>query len=241
MVLLLKSLAYRCGPSPPVQPRQAAEEAARAAEEATLALAEAMVEAIVEEEAAAEAAAAVEAEAQRVTEQRQAFRADQFARAGNLNAHYLTTGPEFWRQSGGQIDAFCDFVGSGGTFAGCTRYFREQARPVNCYLVEPAGAAVIAGQDLNCPDHPIQGGGYAMSELDHLQGLQPDGYVQIDGELAAHTSRLLAQKEGLFAGYSSGANVAAALQLLQGPERGSTIALVLCDAGLKYLSTDLWP
>ena len=183
----------------------------------------------------------VEAEAQRQVEQRGAFRADQFVRVGNPNAHALGTGPEFWRQSGGEIDAFCDFVGSGGTFAGCTRFFRAQARPVRCYLVEPEGAAVLAGQAAKCGDHPIQGGGYSMAALQHLGGVTPDGYVQVSGAMAADACQQLARREGLFAGYSSGANVAAALALLNGPERGSTLAVVLCDSGLKYLSTDLWP
>ena len=183
----------------------------------------------------------VEAEAQRQTAQRGAFRADQFARAGNPDAHACGTGPEIWQQSGGEVDVFCDFAGSGGTFAGCTRFFRQQARPIRCYLVEPAGAAVLSGAAVESADHPIQGGGYGMPELPHLDGVTPDGFVQVSGAQATETARRLAREEGLFAGYSSGANVAAALHLLQGPERGATIAVVLCDSGLKYLSTDLWP
>jgi cysteine synthase A len=183
----------------------------------------------------------VEVVARRITAERGAFRADQFALEGNLRSHYLGTGPEIWHQSGGRVEAFCDFVGSGGTYAGCTRFFKEQNPNIRCYVVEPTGAAAVAGAQVTNPDHPIQGGGYSMSDLQHLRGVPVDGYLTVTGGEATECARRLAREEGLFAGYSSGANLAAALQLLAGPERGSTIAIVLCDSGLKYLSTDLWP
>ena len=68
-----------------------------------------------------------------------------------------------------------------------------------------------------------------------------DGYVQVTSTQAIACARRLAREEGIFAGYSSGANVAAALQLLNGDKQGRTIAVVICDSGLKYLSTDLYP
>jgi cysteine synthase A len=67
-----------------------------------------------------------------------------------------------------------------------------------------------------------------------------DGYLQVEDTEAIRVARRLAREEGIFAGFSSGANVAAALQLLQSSCRGKTIAVLLCDSGLKYLSTDLW-
>ena len=70
--------------------------------------------------------ALVEEVAQRITAERGAFRADQFRQPGNFRAHYLHTGPEFLRQSGGRFDAFCDFAGTGGSFAGCAAAFKEQ-------------------------------------------------------------------------------------------------------------------
>ncbi len=175
-----------------------------------------------------------------LTLERDAFRADQFAREGNPGAHAQTTGPELWRQSGGRIDAFCDFVGSGGTLAGVSRYLRAQNPAIKCYPVEPTGAAVLAGQPANNPDHPIQGGGYAMADLTFLRETSWNGYLNIDAESAKQTTRDLARLEGIFAGYSAGANVAAALQLLQGPHQGETVAVIICDCGLKYLSTDLF-
>jgi cysteine synthase A len=79
-----------------------------------------------------------------------------------------------------------------------------------------------------------------MSQLDQLDGVAPDGYVQISGGEARQASRDLARVEGIFAGYSTGANVAAALKLLRGELAGGTLAVVACDSGLKYVSTELW-
>lgn len=158
-----------------------------------------------------------------------AFRADQFRLPGNRNAHYFGTAPEIWAQSGGAITAFCDFAGSAGTFAGCTRYFRERNPAIRCYLVEP-----------DRPDHPIQGGGYGIEGLRQLDGVEPDGRMTVTGSDAIACARRLAREEGIFAGCSSGANLAAALALLAGPLPGATVAIIACDSGLKYLSTGLW-
>lgn len=185
--------------------------------------------------------ALVEQVAQRVTQERNAFRADQFNHEGNCRAHYLHTGPEIWNQSGGSITAFCDFVGSGGNFTGVTQYLKQQNPEIRCYVVEPEGAAALAGQSVTRPKHPIQGGGYAMPDLTFLQGLNFDGCLQVSGEEARAATRRLAREEGIFAGFSSGANLAAALKLLEGPLSGHTIGIMICDSGLKYLSTDLWP
>ena len=184
--------------------------------------------------------ALVEDQARQITRERGAFRADQFQLPGNSRAHYRHTAPEIMRQSGG-VDAFCDFVGSGGSFAGCARYFKECDPTIQCYAVEPAGAAALAGQAVSRPNHKIQGGGYAMSELPLIDRELIDGCLQVSDEDALQMTRRLARDEGLFAGFSSGANLAAALQLLTTIHRGDRIAILLPDSGLKYLSTDLWP
>ncbi len=184
--------------------------------------------------------AEVDRVATELTTERNAFRADQFRRAGNPAAHEHMTGPELWEQSGGRIDAFCDFVGSGGTLAGTSRYLQKQNPDIKCYPIEPQGAAVIAGQDVVTPEHPIQGGGYVMGDLNFLQGQTWDGFLQVDGDLARQTARDLARLEGIFAGFSAGANVAGAIELLKGDHKGQTIAVIICDSGLKYLSTDLF-
>jgi cysteine synthase A len=183
----------------------------------------------------------VERETRRIVEERGAFRADQFELPGNRHAHHDGTAAEIWQQSRGSITAFCDFVGSGGTFAGCTSYFREQDRNVRCYVVEPEGAAALASQPVTKPEHPIQGGGYIREHLTQMDDISPDGFLTVTHEEAIETTRALARREGIFAGFSSGANVTAAMQLLRGAEAGGTIAVIICDAGLKYLSTNLWP
>jgi len=184
--------------------------------------------------------ALVEDVARRLTTERGAFRADQFHRDGAWLAHYHTTGAEIWEQSGGQIDAFADFVGTGGTYAGVTRWLKERKPEIRCYVVEPKDAAAIAGSPITRPNHPIQGGGYAIADLDFLRGVPVDGYLAVSGEEARDMTRALAAEEGVFAGFSSGANVAAALQLLAGELRGKCVAVVICDSGLKYLTTGLW-
>ncbi len=191
-------------------------------------------------EVSGEDLALVEDAVNEIVQKRDAFRADQFRREASRRAHYTTTGPEFWHQSGHTIDAFCDFAGSGGTFAGCSQYFKEQEPSIKCYLVEPAGAAALAGERIIQPTHPIQGGGYGMERLELLSDVVIDDYIKVTGEQARYCARRLAAQEGIFAGYSSGANLAAAMQLLEGQERGRTIAIVICDSGLKYLSTNLW-
>lgn len=182
----------------------------------------------------------VEQETQRIVCQRNAFRADQFTLASNARAHYLHTGSEILQQSGGTIQAFCDFSGTGGSFAGCARAFKEHDPSIQCFLVEPTDAAALAGEPVINPNHRIQGGGYSMEELPLLRKDHVDGYLQVSDADAVHVARRLAREEGIFAGFSSGANVAAALQLLQGSYRGKTIAVLINDSGLKYLSTDLW-
>jgi cysteine synthase A len=171
--------------------------------------------------------ALVELAAQKVTEDRGAYRADQFQRDGNPLAHETGTGPEIWSQSGGSVTAFCDFIGSGGTLAGVSRYLSPKG--VRCYGVDP-----------DKPNHPIQGGGYSMPDLTHMKDVSIAGTITVSGRDAKEAARLLASTEGIFAGFSAGANLAAAIQLLTGVEQGGTIAVVMCDSGLKYLSTDLW-
>jgi len=183
--------------------------------------------------------ARAEARAREITQERGAFRVDQFVRDGNWRAHLQTTGAEIVQQTD-RIDAFCDFVGSGGTFRGCAQAFRAANPAVRCYVVEPAGAAVLAGDPAVRPNHRIQGGGYSKAHLRFLADVSGDGFLQVTDEDAISCARRLAVEEGIFAGFSTGANLCAALQLLSGPHRGQTIVTLACDSGLKYLSTDLW-
>jgi len=185
--------------------------------------------------------ALVETRARELTHERGAFRADQFTRLANRSAHEQHTGPELWEQTGGRIDAFCEFVGSGGTYAGVTTALKARRRSIACYIVEPATAAILAGKPITDPNHCIQGGGYSMAELPLLNEVPIDGYLQVTDAEVVDAARRLAREEGVFAGFSSGAVVSAALSLLAEGYPGGTVAVVLADSGLKYLSTDLWP
>lgn len=184
--------------------------------------------------------ALVETVAQQIVAERNAFRADQFNLTSNIRAHANHTAPEMWQQSGQTIDVFCDFVGSGGTFAGCAQFFKSLDQSVACYVIEPEGAAALAGQAITQPDHRIQGGGYAMPDLPLINHEHVDGYLTVSDRVATEMARHLAREEGIFGGFSAGANVATALRLLETTHSGATIAVLICDSGLKYLSTDLW-
>ena len=184
--------------------------------------------------------ALVEAAASRAAAERRAFRANQFRLAGNPNAHEDATAAELWRQSGGSVDVFCEFVGTGGTFTGIARFLKAKKRSIACYVVEPEGAAVLAGEDLVQPAHRIQGGGYSMTTLPLLDPTLVDGCVAVSDIDAIDGARRLARQEGILAGFSAGACLVAAERLLRDRHAGNTAVIVLADSGMKYLSTDLW-
>ena len=185
--------------------------------------------------------ARVEERTEQLVAERGAFRADQFARPANVLAHERHTGPEIWEQSGGRVDVFLDLVGTGGTFTGVARALRQRNPALRAYVVEPEGAAVLAGRPLTNPRHKLQGAGYARTELPLLDRSLVTGYLEVTDAEAIAAARFLAAEEGIFAGFSTGAHLAAAWQLLDGPEAGATIVFLVCDSGLKYLSTDLFP
>ena len=184
--------------------------------------------------------ARVEEVARKIVAERNAFRADQFNLEANFLAHYQHTGPEILAQCDGAVDAFCDFAGTGGTFAGISRALKEHDGRIGCYLIEPEGAAVLSGAGLINGEHRIQGGGYSMSSLKMLDNAPIDGYIQVSDDEAIHWARRLAAEEGIFGGFSSGANLAGAVRLLNGEYKGRNVVFLICDSGLKYLSTDLW-
>ncbi len=183
--------------------------------------------------------ALVEKRAKEITKERNAFRADQFNLTSCVNAHALYTAEEMWLQTEGQIDVFVDFVGSGSTFAGCAKGLKKHNLNIRCYVVEPATAAIYAGKAVTNKSHKIQGGGYSL-DLPLLDKTMISGCIQVTDDEAKDMAQNLARLEGIFAGFSSGANVCAALKLLKGLEKGKNIALTLNDSGLKYLSTDLY-
>jgi cysteine synthase A len=170
----------------------------------------------------------------------EALYVDQFGNPANADAHYEGTAPEFWRQTSGQLDAFVQFSGTGGAYAGCIRYFKEQNSVVAGYIVEPLGSEVLAGQPVTCAHHLIQGGGYGKPDLPLLKGVPVDGYLAVSDDEALEGMRMLACIEGVFAGPSSGANLAAAIKIVQGSIAPVTVGMIVCDSGLKYLSTGMF-
>lgn len=183
----------------------------------------------------------VERETARLVAERGAFRADQFVREANVLAHQRHTGPEIWEQSGGSVDVYLDLVGTAGSFTGVTRALRERNPALRAYLVEPAGVAVLAGRPVEDPGHKLQGAGYGRTDLPLYDPSLVTGFLQVSDADAIRAARFLAAEEGILGGFSTGAHLAAAWQLLGGPEAGATVAFLVCDSGLKYLSTDLFP
>ncbi len=182
----------------------------------------------------------VEKKTAELTHKLKAFRADQFYNISNVEAHEFTTGEEIWEQTGGKIDAFVAAVGTAGTFIGVARALKKKNPSIRTYAVEPANTPFLAGRKIKTTKHKIQGAGYAM--IPPLW--QPevcDGFLTATDNEAIRTARLLGKKEGICAGFSAGANVACALKIAKKAEKGSVIVTVLCDTGLKYLSTDLYP
>jgi cysteine synthase A len=167
-----------------------------------------------------------------------AYYVDQFNNDNNCKAHEETTGPEIWKQTGGRIDAFLATVGTAGTFVGATRYLKKQNKDIVCVAVEPSGAEVIKGEPVTKPLHLLQGSGYGMvPRLFSFDTL--DMTIGVTDEESVKYKKLLGEKEGLYLGYTSGANVAAAVKLLESGRlpKDAWVVTVLNDSGLKYPAT----
>jgi cysteine synthase A len=181
--------------------------------------------------------------AETLTRELGAFRCDQFHDPANVRAHEEGTAEEIWADLGGKINAFCDFVGSGGTFVGIARGLKRHDPTIRCYAVEPWTAPVLSGKPVTRANHKIQGGGYSLRPPLWEPRLL-DGTLIVTDDEAIRWTRSLARVEGIFGGFSSGANLAAAMRLLQASQTSGEPAQVVFtvnDSGLKYLSTDLWP
>ena len=180
----------------------------------------------------------VEIETERLVKETGAFYLNQFANQNNSISQEVAAN-EMWTQSEGKIQVFLDFIGTGGTFAGYSRALKNHNPEIRCYTVEPYGLAYYKNEIIEGASHGIQGGGYAK-EMPVVDRSLIDGYVTVTDEEAVNLTRLLAKKEGIFAGFSSGANLSAAIKLLEGDEKGKDIGIVINDCGLKYMSTDLF-
>ncbi|MFT4041008.1 MAG: cysteine synthase family protein [Thermomicrobiales bacterium] len=168
-----------------------------------------------------------------------AWRPDQFQNPSNPRAHELGAGPEIWKQSDGALAAFVTLVGTGGTFIGVARALKARDAAIRCLAVEPAGAQTIAGLATTAAGHMLQGGGYALIPPLWDASLC-DGTLAVADDEAVATARLLAEREGILAGYSTGGNVAAALRVARDLPPGAAVATIACDTGARYLSSGLF-
>ena len=164
--------------------------------------------------------------------------AGQFDNKANARAHFETTGPEIWRDTDGAVDIFVAGVGTGGTVTGVGQYLKQQKPAVEVVAVEPAASPLLSGGKAG--NHGLQGMGanFIPSVLDRAVC---DRIACVTEEEAYAAARLLARKEGILAGISSGAALHAALELAKKEENaGRTIVALLPDTGERYLSTDLF-
>jgi len=167
------------------------------------------------------------------------FMPQQFKNPANPAIHEKTTGPEIWSDTAGEIDILVSGVGTGGTLTGVSRYIKNgRKHSLKTIAVEPSGSPVLSGGDPG--KHKIQGIGAGFVP-DVLDTSMIDEVVQVDDATAMSVSQQLARHEGITCGISSGAAMAAALEIASRPEsHGKTIVVVLPDSGERYLSTPMF-
>ncbi len=173
------------------------------------------------------------------------FLPQQFENPANPAIHEKTTGPEIWQDTDGEVDIFIAGVGTGGTLTGVSRYIKHtQGKAIQTIAVEPEASPIIsqtrAGQDIKPAPHKIQGIG-ANFVPKNLDLSLVDGVETISNEDAIDYARRLMREEGILAGISCGAAVAAAARVAARPENADkTIVVILPDTGERYLSTVLF-
>ena len=164
--------------------------------------------------------------------------ANQFDNVVNRQAHYETTGPEIWRDTGGRIDAFVCATGTGGTLAGVARYLKERRPEVRVVLADPMGSALyqyVKSGELKLQGSSITEGIGSSRVTANLEGTPIDDAVQIDDRQCVDMIYHLLRREGLFVGGSTGINVAAAVRVARELGPAHTVVTLLCDRGSLYL------
>lgn len=163
------------------------------------------------------------------------FMPDQFSNPANPAMHRQTTALEIWEALDGRIDAFVAAVGTGGTITGCGEVLKQRNAQVKVIAVEPSGSPVLSGGDPG--PHKIQGIGAGFVPKVLNRSIL-DGVVTVTDDQAYQTAKLLAKREGLLVGISSGANVFAAQKVAQELGPGKNVVTVLCDTGERYISIE---
>lgn len=165
------------------------------------------------------------------------FMPNQFANPSNTQIHEQTTAKEIWEDTEGKINAFVAGVGTSGTAMGVSLGLKKKNPKIKIYVIEPANSAVISGE---CPGyHRIQGIGEGFIP-DLYSHEHADGVIRVSDVEAKATACRLARLEGIFTGYSAGANVFATLKVAESLKEGETVLTVIPDTGMKYLSTELF-
>ena len=162
----------------------------------------------------------------------------QFTNPHNPEAHYKTTGPEIWQDTGGQVDVFVATVGTGGTLTGAGWYLKEQNPAIRVVAVEPDASPLLSGGKAG--QHGIQGiGANFIPKI--LDTMLYDEVVRVTDDEAYAYGRAMAEDEGILVGISSGAALCAAAKLAARPENANkTIVAILPDTGDRYLSTPMF-
>ena len=166
--------------------------------------------------------------------------ANQFDNVANRRAHIRSTAPELWAQTDGRIDGFTCAVGTGGTLAGVAMGLKEQNPAIRIALTDPMGAALynyFAHGELKAEGSSVSEGIGQSRITGNLDGLSVDTQFRVSDPEGLHWVRRLNAEEGLCLGLSSGINVAGAVRLAREMGPGHIIATILCDSGLRYLST----
>ncbi len=167
-----------------------------------------------------------------------AFMPQQFNNPANPDVHRRTTALEIWDDTEGNIDIFIAGVGTGGTITGCSEVLKEKKPDMKTIAIEPSASAVLSGEKPG--PHKIQGIGAGFVP-NVLNVDVVDEIFQVDNEQAMEGSRLLAAREGILAGISSGAAMHTAIEVSKRPEsKGKTIVVILPDTGERYISTELF-
>jgi cysteine synthase A len=166
--------------------------------------------------------------------------ADQWNNLDNRKAHFVSTGPEIWRDTGGKVDGFICSIGTGGTIAGVSTYLREQKKDIVIGVADPRGAAMY-NLFANGEAKPTEGGsiteGIGLGRVTPIiQDIKVDKAYLIPDDEAVPIIFDLLEHEGLCLGGSSGINVAGAVRLAKEMGPGHTIVTVLCDYGTRYQS-----